>query len=87
MNVPRHLNDYLLRPDAPGQSAYDRATLRAMQGELRALVAAARAAENHSHAEIDYDPDPGGEARMCPICRALARLRRASGSERGRRRG
>lgn len=54
---------------------------QAVMADLNALLAAARSAECHSHADVE--PDPVNEARGCQICRALARLRRASeGGER-----
>jgi hypothetical protein len=51
-------------------------TQRAAEAELRALLAVARAAEDHSHADVEYDPV--SEKHLCPICRALSRLSRAS---------
>jgi hypothetical protein len=48
----------------------------ALKAELRALLAVARAAEDHSHADVEYDPV--SEKHLCPICRALSRLSRAS---------
>jgi hypothetical protein len=51
-------------------------TQRAAEAELRALIAVVRAAEDHSHADVEYDPV--SEKHLCPICRALSRLSRAS---------
>jgi hypothetical protein len=45
---------------------------REARAELRALIAVARAARMHSHAEVPYDPID--ESRLCSICRALSRL-------------
>jgi hypothetical protein len=48
----------------------------ACEAELRAMLAVIRAAEDHSHADVEYDPV--SEKHPCPICRALSRLSRAS---------
>jgi hypothetical protein len=48
--------------------------------ELRALLAVARAAKDHRHADESYD-----EWDHCPICRALARLRKVSGTRKAGR--
>jgi hypothetical protein len=60
----------------PTGDSYEERGWRAMDREFRALVAVAKAAEDHSHADVEYDPV--SETHLCAICRALARLRRAS---------
>lgn len=57
-------------------------THEAVQAEVRALLAVAKAAEDHSHADVEYDPV--SEMHLCPICRALSRLRHAAGERSGR---
>lgn len=64
---------HIQEPFASDPAAF-RAAVPEMVRELRALLAVARAAEDHSHAEVE--PVPEGETETCPICRALARLNR-----------
>ena len=74
------LHDYVMRPDAPGTSLLDRATLRAMQSELRALEAVARAAEKEAHGFMLCTPSGlRCEHTLCALIRALARLRGTEG--------
>jgi hypothetical protein len=62
-------------PPPTRQKAGDAQLLRIAEAELRAVLAVVRAAKDHSHADVEYDPV--SERHLCPICRALDRLARS----------